>query len=186
MLFSCNAKGILIIRIQEITEYKGGFDVILTCTASAEHIIDSHAYAALKSGVKGKKSLIDLSIPNDIAPEVISENNPHYIDITALQSMANENMKERHKELEACHAIIEENISTFRSVLKERKVEIAMSLIPQKVKEIHETALNTVFAKDVEKMDTETREVVEKILSYVEKKYISVPMKMAKEILIEN
>jgi glutamyl-tRNA reductase len=172
--------------LKEITEYQGGFDVILTCTASAEHIIDSNTYAALKSGEKGKKTIIDLSIPNDIAPEVIAENNPHYIDITALQTMASENMKERHKELEACHAIIEENISTFRSVLKERKVEIAMSLIPQKVKEIHETALNTVFAKDVEKMDTETREIVEKILSYVEKKYISVPMKMAKEILIEN
>ena len=100
--------------------------------------------------------------------------------------MANENLKERHKELEACNLIIEENISAFRSVLKERKVELAMSSIPMKVKEIHARALNTVFAKDLEKMDSESREVLGKILSYVEKKYISVPMKMAKEILIDN
>ena len=172
--------------LTEITNFKNGFDVILTCTASAEHIVDTAVFNSLCAGEKGKKVIIDLSIPNDIDPLVIKENKPHYIDITALQAMANENLKERQKELEACNTIIDENIATFRSVLKERKVELAMRTIPQKVKEIHDTALNTVFAKDLEKMDAESKEVLEKILSYVEKKYISVPMKMAKEILIEN
>ncbi|MBL0046905.1 MAG: hypothetical protein IPP32_02240 [Bacteroidetes bacterium] len=71
-------------------------------------------------------------------------------------------------------------------MLKERKVELAMSSIPQQVKDIHSAAINTVFAKELEKLDAESKQVLEKILSYVEKKYISVPMKMAKEILIEN
>ncbi len=172
--------------LKEIGAHPGGFDVILTCTASSEHIVDTPTYNRLLRGEKGKKTIIDLSIPNDIAPEVIVENNPHYIDITALQAMANENLKERHKELEACNAIIESNIQEFKNVVKERKIELAMSSIPQKVKEIHATALNTVFVKDLEKMDASSKEVLEKILSYVEKKYISVPMKMAKEILIEN
>jgi glutamyl-tRNA reductase len=172
--------------LKEIGNYQGGFDVILTCTASAEHIVDRKVYGTLLDGEKGKKIIIDLSIPNDIAPEVIQENHPHYIDITALQSMANENLKERHKELEACSSIIESNIAEFRNVVKERKVELAMREIPLKVKEIHSKAINTVFAKDIEKMDASSKEVLEKILSYVEKKYISVPMKMAKDILIEN
>lgn len=172
--------------LTDISKYTKGIDVLLTCTASADHIITPEIYASLLAEEKGKKTIIDLSIPNDIDPLVIQQNNAHYIDISALQSMANENLKERHKELEAVHAIIEENIQQFKSVLKERKVELAMRAIPQKVKEIHETALHTVFAKDFENLNPESKEVLEKILSYVEKKYISVPMKMAKEILIEN
>ena len=176
-------KGML---LKEIGDYNKGFDVILTCTASADHIINPEIYAVLLNGDSTKKTIIDLSIPNDIDPEVIAKNNVHYIDISALQMMANENLKERQKEMEACNEIITKNIFEFRSVLKERKVEIAMSSIPQKIKEIHSNALNTVFAKDIEKMNAESKEVLEKVLHYVEKKYISLPMKMAKDILIEK
>lgn len=172
--------------LKDLSNYSKGFDVILTCTASAEHIVTPAIFNQLLNGENGKKLIIDLSIPNDIDPDVIDAYHPHYIDISALQNMAKENLKERHKELESCHAIIEDNIVTFKNVLKERKVELAMSSIPEKVKEIHSTAMNTVFAKELEKLDAESKEVLEKILSYVEKKYISVPMKMAKEILIEN
>lgn len=172
--------------LSDIKNYSHGLDVLLTCTASAEHVVTPALYTSLLADEKGKKTIIDLSLPTDIDPQVILQNNAHYIDIAALQLMANENMKERHKELEAVNVIIEENILQFKSVVKERKVELAMRSIPQKVKEIHETALHTVFAKDFEKLNDESKEVLEKILSYVEKKYISVPMKMAKDILIEN
>jgi glutamyl-tRNA reductase len=56
--------------------------------------------------------------------------------------------------------------------------------VPEKVKEITENALQTVFAKDIETLDDEAKAVLSKILNYVEKKYISVPMKMAKEIML--
>ena len=58
-----------------------------------------------------------------------------------------------------------------------------MSEVPKKVKEIRETAMNEVFAKELSSMDAESKEVLDKILQYMEKKYISVPMKMAKDIL---
>jgi glutamyl-tRNA reductase len=46
--------------------------------------------------------------------------------------------------------------------------------------------MNEVFAKELSNMDAGSKEVLEKIVSYMEKKYISVPMKMAKDILIED
>jgi glutamyl-tRNA reductase len=60
-----------------------------------------------------------------------------------------------------------------------------MSEVPKKVKEIRETA-NEVFAKELQTLDADSKEVLDKILSYMEKKYISVPMKMAKEILTDK
>jgi glutamyl-tRNA reductase len=47
-------------------------------------------------------------------------------------------------------------------------------------------AIDTVFAKELATLDTQSKEVLDKILNYLEKKYISVPMKMAKDIMLEK
>ena len=57
---------------------------------------------------------------------------------------------------------------------------------PEKIKEIRNTAINSVFADEVQGMDEHSREILEKVINYMEKKYISVPMIMAKEILINS
>ncbi|MNY40611.1 hypothetical protein D3C86_1753630 [compost metagenome] len=60
-----------------------------------------------------------------------------------------------------------------------------MRQVPQKIKEIKSVALNEVFASEVQALDPEARDVLEKIINYMEKKYIKVPMVMAKEILVK-
>ena len=67
-----------------------------------------------------------------------------------------------------------------------RQVEIKMRSIPERVKEIRSTAINEVFQNDLEQLDENSREIVDKILNYMEKKYVSVPMLMAKEIMSKN
>jgi glutamyl-tRNA reductase len=67
-----------------------------------------------------------------------------------------------------------------------RRVEIAMKSVPKTVKDIKQKAFTEVFAKELNELDGESKEVLDKVVSYLEKKYISVPMKMAKEILIAN
>jgi glutamyl-tRNA reductase len=68
--------------------------------------------------------------------------------------------------------------------VKQREVELAMREVPEKVKEIKTAALEQVFAKELALLDGESKETVEKIIDYLEKKYISLPMKMAKDILL--
>ena len=82
--------------------------------------------------------------------------------------------------------IIQENIAEFRPILKQRRIEIAMREVPERIKEIKKFAMNSVFANDLEAMDECSREVLEKIINYMEKKYISVPMIIAKDILVKN
>jgi glutamyl-tRNA reductase len=57
---------------------------------------------------------------------------------------------------------------------------------PVKIKEIRNTAVNDIFAGEIEGMDQNSREVLERVMNYMEKKYISLPMVMAKDILINN
>ena len=74
----------------------------------------------------------------------------------------------------------------FKHIHKIRSVELAMREVPQKVKEIRETAVNEVFKNEYELLDDNSREILDKIIGYMEKKYMSGPMILAKEILLKN
>lgn len=171
--------------LSELNNYKEGFDIILTCTGSAQSIITPELYKNLLGNDKSQKVVIDLAIPNDLDPEILNNYDVNLIAVNNLQEIANENLKAREQELDTCKVIIEANIYEFRQILKTRKVELAMSEVPKKVKEIRETA-NEVFAKELNALNPESKEVLDRIISYMEKKYISVPMKMAKDILIQD
>lgn len=170
--------------LAELANYSEGFDVLISCTGASENIVTAEIYEHLIANEKNQKVIIDLSVPNDIAPEVKTNFNVKFIDIQFLQNVANKNLAERKKELHLCHQIIEEKITEFNLIHRERQVELAMKHVPERVKEITENALQTVFAKDIESLDDEAKAVLNKVLNYVEKKYISVPMKLAKEIML--
>lgn len=172
--------------LSDLKDHTKGFDVIITCTAAAEHIIGASLYESLLQGETDRKIVIDLSVPNDLDPSVLKKFKLDYIDVTALQQVANENLQARKKELESCRRIIGEQIVRFNDVIRERSLELAMREIPEQVRLIREAALKSVFADEVNALDEKSRELLEKVLSYVEKKYISVPMVMAKEILLDK
>lgn len=127
-----------------------------------------------------------MAIPNDTAPEIIKNFPVHYIEVESLKEIARKNIQERYDELVNAEHIIEENIKDFSLVLRQRKIEIAMSGIPQKIKEIKHTAINAIFADEINGMDESSRLILERVMNYMEKKCISVPMVMAKEILVKN
>jgi len=173
-------------QLEALETYTEGFDVIITCTGSTEAIINQELYAKLLNGDTGKKVIVDLAIPNDVAPAVIHNNPIHYIEVESLKEVARKNIQERYNELVHAEDIINNNILEFFTVLKQRRIELAMQEVPRKIKEIKNTALNGVFADEISQMDEASREVLERVMNYMEKKYISVPMIMAKEILVKE
>ncbi|MBL4624312.1 MAG: glutamyl-tRNA reductase [Flavobacteriales bacterium] len=166
--------------------FKKGFDVIITCTASDNHIITKEIYNTLVDNDTSKKVVIDLAIPNDFDESITKEHPVHLIQVSSLKELAQQNIKIREKELVKCNEIIEDRINEFNLTQRKRKLEVALNEVPKTVKEIHQKALLEVFAKDIAELDDSSKEVLNKVLAYVEKKYISVPMKMAREILIED
>jgi glutamyl-tRNA reductase len=172
--------------LEALKTYKKGFDAIITCTSSTEPIITTELYASLLNGENTKKTIVDLAIPNDTAPEVLNNFQVNYIEVQSLKEVAKRNLEERYDELTHAENIISQNISAFIVELKQRRIEVAMRQVPEKIKEIRNTAINSVFAEEVQGMDQQSRDVLEKVINYMEKKYISVPMIMAKDILINN
>ncbi|MFC5284456.1 glutamyl-tRNA reductase [Pedobacter alpinus] len=173
-------------ELHELQSFKKGFDVIITCTSATDPIITEELYTKLLNGDNSPKTIVDLAIPNDTAAEVLVNHKVQYIEVESLKETAEKNLQERYQELISGEAIIEQNIKEFRPILKQRRVELAMSEVPQKIKEIKSRALNAVFVDEINGLDENSRLVLEKVMNYMEKKYISVPMVMAKDILVNN
>ena len=57
--------------LKELKNYTRGFDAIITCTSATEPIITPEIYISLLNGETGRKTIVDLAIPNDTAPEVL-------------------------------------------------------------------------------------------------------------------
>lgn len=172
--------------LTELVNYKKGFDVLIVCTASHDQFITPKIYNSLLNGENNSKVIIDLSVPSNIHPSIFEAENTDLIDIHALRSIAESNIAERQKEYYSAEEIIEEGICTFNHLHKTRKLEIKMKDVPQKIREIKEQALNQVFAEEVSGLDDQSKEVLFKVLNYMEKKCISIPMVMAKEIILET
>jgi len=173
-------------NLEALKNYNKGFDAIITCTSSVDAIITPEIYASLLNGETSKKTIVDLAVPTDTAPEVLEQFPVNFIEVHSLNEVAKRNLQERYHELVHAEVIIQQNIGEFTNMLKQRRIELAMRQVPEKIKEIRNNAINTVFADEVQGLDEQSREILEKVINYMEKKYISVPMIMAKEILINS
>ena len=172
--------------LSELTNFSEGFDIIIACTGSEGHLISPDTYRSLLQGEEDRKIVIDIAIPQDLSPGIVEEHNVHHISVEVLQKISNENLEARSKEVEHAREIIKEAMIDFDQVYQERSVVVAMKAVPTKVKEIKQRAVNEVFKDDIDSLDDDSKEVLEKILGYMEKKYISMPMVMAKEILLKK
>jgi glutamyl-tRNA reductase len=174
------------LELSSIQDFKEGFDVLITCTSAQEPIITEEVYASLLNNGTSKKVIIDLALPADVDIAVVEKNDLFYIDIESLKKQALDNLSKRESEIEACKAIIDGKVEEFKHLFQERKIELAFGEIPKQIRSIKETAMNEVFAKDLNMLDTESKEVLEKVLSYMEKKYNALTIKTAKKVFLEE
>ena len=172
--------------LTNIEDFKDGFDVLITCTSAQEAIITDEIYNTLLANDSSKKVIIDLAIPADIHPKVIELYDVCYIDIESLKKQAAENLLKREGEVESCRKIIADKVEEFKQLFQERKIELAFGEISRQIKYIKETALNEVFAKEMNKLDAEGKEVLDKVLSYMEKKYNALAIKTAKKVFLQD
>lgn len=172
--------------LSSIKTFDKGFDIIITCTGSELHILTPEIYENLLQGDENKKVVIDIAIPQDLSPEISEKHKVTHISVDLLQKISNENLKERSKEIKHVEDILGEALVEFEHIFQVRSVELAMREVPKKVKEIKEAAMNEIFRNDLDTLDDSSREVVEKIVGYMEKKFMNMPMLMAKDILLKR
>ena len=108
------------------------------------------------------------------------------VGIAELKPMADENVAGRRAALGDCQRIIDESLLELSNRLQQREVELALRELPTLLAAVRNTALGEVFADELAELDGETRSLVDRIVDYLEKKYVSVPMKLAREAVMEH
>jgi glutamyl-tRNA reductase len=172
--------------LSDIHDFKEGFDLLVCCTGSKDAVITPEIYKGLLAGDKSEKIVIDLAVPADLDKKIKVDFEVDHISVEFLKTISDSNLKERKKELIKVRQIIYEAVEEFKQIFKMRQVELKIRAIPEKVKEIKKKAIEEVFCNDLAQLDDESRKVVDRILDYMEKKYVSVPMLMAKNMIANN
>ena len=129
-------------------------------------------------------TFIDLAVPADIDPNICKRFNVHHIDVASLEVLAEKNMAFRKNDLKKAQTILQTFSEEFLTFAKQRELELALIQVPLKVKEVRERAVSKVFKKDLDQLDDNSKEILEKMMDYFEKKYIAIPMKLAKKTLL--
>lgn len=170
--------------LEELKTYKGGFDCMIVCTGATKAVITPELYQSLINGEEDQKLVVDLSVPNNVAKEVTEQFNLQYIEIEDLKQLAEQNLEFRRQEIGKARVLLKNQILDFQRAFQQRQIEKAMRKVPTEIKAVKAKALNEVFKKDIESLDDDTKALLEKMMTYMEKKCISIPMKAAKELVV--
>ena len=156
---------------------------IVICTGSDQALLTGEHARMLPAG---PLHVLDLGVPSDLDAGFRERPELTVVDMTALKEIADQNLAIRATEVGKCETLLEAGLVEYIERLQAREVELALIELPNMIKAIRDTAMGDIFAEDLEGLDTEARQVVERIVAYLEKKYVGLPMKLAKEAVLEQ
>lgn len=159
-------------------------DVLIVCTASPTPVVNEEIFKKLFFA-KQKAIVVDLSNPSDMDEEIFQKYPFEYIGIASLKKQAKENLQKRKQSVIDAQKIIQYNLQDFMLIFKERCVENIIREIPENFKEYKHKALNEVFKKKLQNLNTEEIKVIQEIVDYIEEKYNAVTYKKLKSILLQ-
>ncbi len=164
--------------------YSEGFDALVVCTGSTLPVITPELYRSLLAGETGRKTVVDLSVPNNVDKRVPAQFPVQYVEIENLKAVVRENLAHRESERVKADAIITRRIYAYRELWHERQVERSLAHIPDEVRAVKERAVNEIFGREFSGLDPAAQELMLKMLDYMEKKCVAIPMKAAKAIAL--
>ena len=170
-------------HLSELATFSRGFDVMIVCTASTSAIIDAQIYRNLVQKENSKKIVIDLSVPNNVAADVVDSFDMHYIDIEQLRSLSKVNLDFRKKEVHAARILLKNQLLAFNNQFQQRQIEKALNTVPSEIRQIKERAITKVYNKKIAALDSNAQSLILEMMDYMEKKCISVPMSVAKKLV---
>lgn len=170
--------------LKDLAHHEAAFDCLVAGTRSSTPIVTNKLLDKLANGTGHEKVWMDLSIPNNLSPVVRETYPDRFIGIDSLKEEALENMEARKSEIDKVNRILLDAVEAFEQLIYRRRIERAFTQIPDEIKSVKRKAISEVFRKDLDTLDPKAKDVVEKMMDYMEKKCISIPMKAAKKALI--
>lgn len=168
------------LHLSDLPNYSKGFDCLISCTGANEVLITPQLYDSILSGETDKKLIVDLAVPNNIDKTIEKSHEVSLIDIEHLRHLANENLSFRKDEVKVANKILRKEVQEFSNLYQRRQIEKAMADLPSEINAVKKRALEQVYKKNIELLDPNAQQLIAEMMDYMEKKCVSIPMKVAK------
>ena len=167
--------------LNELFSYREGFDCIVCCTGWQEAFLNEELYRDLLVGEEDEKLVIDLAIPNNVDRSIAEGFAVKYIEIEDLREAARQNMEFRRREVVRAEAILTTHITEFATLFQQRQITRALQHVPRQIKQVRQHAVTEVFAKEMAELDEDALDLVHRMMAYMERRCIGIPMQAARE-----
>ncbi len=124
--------------------------------------------------------LIDIAVPRDIDPQIAKIHNVYLYNIDDLQTVANNNAKDRKKDIGKCVVIIDKEVEKFMAWFEELKIGPAIAQLRNHFHEIGEQELERLRPKLGEIANEEWEHIVYSMQRTLNK-ILHKPAKVGKE-----
>ena len=167
-------------HLHDLVDFDKDFCTVISCTGASGLILSETIFEYIKPNSRDHFFMIDLAVPRDIDPSIVSKYNVNYVDVEKLKSISNTNIRYRKEEIRHAEGILADYIVAFNQVFKQRQLELALIEIPNQVKALKRSVFETVFENEINSLDENSIAILKEVMDYFEKKYISIPMQIAK------
>lgn len=164
------------IRLDDYVELAKQADILITSTGAPHYLVDLEAAKEIAAAKKGQPFvMIDIAVPRDIDPVVETIDGIHLFNIDALESVVENNRKQRLEEAHKAEPLIEEAVNELFEKLDYLRVRPMMALLADKAEQIRQRELHRAMAKLSDLPDHERR-IMESMSRMIVRKLLRDPM----------
>jgi glutamyl-tRNA reductase len=153
--------------------------LVVTATGSAAHVFDADVFAGA-----GETFVVDIARPRDVPPAAASHDDVTVRDIDALESVTDENRKERAAAAAQVEEMIDVEFERLLEQYKRRRADDVISAMYESAERVKAQELDT--ALDRGDFDREQREVLEAMADAIVNQLLSAPTKSLRDAAAED
>ncbi|HOO72774.1 MAG TPA: glutamyl-tRNA reductase [Spirochaetota bacterium] len=181
----CNAERIVeelntradIISLDELSRGLVQADIVISTASSPDFIITGEMMKELGRKRKGRPLfVIDIAVPRNIDPEVISLNDVFLFNIDDLKKIADENLKSRLGEVDRARDIIESSTNDFMQWYEELEIVPVIESIRNTFNTIRDREVNKYRRRKLKHLSDEDFRVIDELTRQIMTKTLHNPI----------
>ena len=166
-----------IINLTRVDQALSDVDIVISSVTAPHHVITASDIKNIMFEREGKPLVfIDIAVPRNIEPSVTETENVYLYNIDNLKSIADNNMRERMKEIEKANSIIDEDADEFTVWNDELSITPTITVIKNKFDEIRENELKKYRSKKLKNLSEEDFRLVEDLTFQIMNKTLHNPI----------
>jgi glutamyl-tRNA reductase len=171
--------GTVVVGLDDLEDTLAEASVVVTATGSGGHVFDADAFADA-----GETFVVDIARPRDVPPAAAKHDAVTVRDIDALESVTDENRKERAAAAAQVEEMIDVEFEHLLEQYKRKRADDVISAMYESAERVKARELDTAFEQG--DFDEEQREVLEAMADAIVNQLLSAPTKSLRDAAAED